>query len=151
MKTLAPNFNQAETPWFYPRIYLSMFNHWTSFNMAEGYGLICCVVPEWSDCFRCLHRGIRRVDASSVDTLPMVGLLPVATLWILRDLKLPSVTISSGKSLWLQKDMIIQSKSEGRKSGTSSPTLCPSCYLQCRKGRWRRSLDPGKSLPVFGP
>ena len=103
-------------------------NHWTSFNMAEGYGLICCgVVPEWSDCFRCLHRGIRRVDASSVDTLPMVRLLPVATLWTLRDLTLPSVTISSGKSLWPQMDMIIQSKSEGRKSGTSSPTLCPSC------------------------
>ena len=76
------------------------YNHWSSFNMAESYKLICCdVVPEWSDCFRCLHRGIRRVDASSVDALPMVGLLPVATLWTLRDLTLPSATISSGQSL----------------------------------------------------
>ena len=135
-----------------PEYEAGIYNHWSSFNMTEGYKLICCdVVPEWSDCFRCLHRGIRRVDASSVDALPMVGLLQVATLWTLRDLTLPSATISSFspyslKSVWLSWAKV----TEGNQVLLHQHCV-PAASSNVKKGRWRRSLDPGKSLPVFRP
>ena len=94
---------------------------------SEGLTLPRLMLFRWSDCFQWQHCGLY-------------------VIWrFLRQLY-PAVSPYSLKSVWLSRAKV----TEGNQVLLHQHCV-PASSSNVKKRRWRRSLDPGKSLPVFRP